>query len=267
MFCLLFFFEPGKSILTHKIIDSVIANPIPVVFSIVIITCVTVLFIRITSDTTDIASNVGSTTSVSKPYVDINTIQHEVHQPNYELDVTNAGINNSNRFQSTTNNTNHSRYSSNKPDRNNINSTGYNNTSHAEDGFIDNLVRSSEGDVSIQSTINQTGISFSTGLVDTRSSPISIDSTIDNTASSPSESDTNQHQPTDPSDTPETPDVNEESDIACTVTSEHTVQIDLDETQTISCCPIVENGPSCMCTLTTTDASGTDVEVMNNCRS
>jgi len=46
---------------------------------------------------------------------------------------------------------------------------------------------------------------------------------------------------------------------------DNTVKIDLDETQTISCRPVVANGPPCMCTFTTSDASGSVSEVVDNC--
>ncbi len=46
---------------------------------------------------------------------------------------------------------------------------------------------------------------------------------------------------------------------------ENTVKIDLDETQIISCRPVVANGPPCMCTFTTSDASGSVSEVVDNC--
>ncbi len=49
------------------------------------------------------------------------------------------------------------------------------------------------------------------------------------------------------------------------VSLENTVKIDLDETQTISCRPIVANGPPCMCTFTLSDAGGSVSEVVDNC--
>jgi hypothetical protein len=244
--------------LTRKIIDSVIANPITVVFGIVMVICVTVLFDRITSDDSNFGSNEGVTTPVSTPSVDRNVIQHEGNRPYYEGKVTNTGVNNASRFQSTSKNTNRSRNnSSNNPDYDGINSSEFNNTN--------NQVINSDGDVSTKVKFNQTNISFPAKFVDTSSSNF-IDSTVDNTASSVLESDTNT--PPDTSDPDETPDIDPPvPEVSCTATSEYTVQIDLDETQSISCCSIVANGPSCMCTLTTTDASGTVVEVMNNCGS
>lgn len=49
------------------------------------------------------------------------------------------------------------------------------------------------------------------------------------------------------------------------VALENTVKTDIDESQHISCRPVVANGLPCMCTLTMTDANGSISEVVDNC--
>ncbi len=63
-------------------------------------------------------------------------------------------------------------------------------------------------------------------------------------------------------DNPYTSDT-QESDFPASL--ENTVKVDLDETQTISCRPVVADGPPCMCTFTLSDANGSTSEVVNNC--
>ncbi len=217
----------------HKIFDTISSSPITGIASAVIIACVTILIVNIADEDT----NTHKPLYKHMNDTGINTDESDNQRVNFDYEETKTYTSNTSDGYKASEPSSHPYYNSASKDKAMADKVPY----HPSSSGIPRTADTADSAVP-----ENTVTIFSPGF--------SSQSAGKATGVDPEEGDSSDRVPdsTDP-------------DIVYPITSEHSVQIDLDETQTISCRPVVENGPACMCTLTITDLTGTVVELMDNC--
>lgn len=261
-------------------IVNVFASPVTVVSALVIVTCLAVLLINISSSMSGTASNIGS--------VDLNNNRIKNESDSSEINtsvqtkITNSKTNgkyiqnqnddtqsiSSSDYNSVTGS--RSGNSRNASNRNSVDRNRY--TGNDEEGqrahkINDDIVyqRSLQQSVA-PSTTNNNASSLNFSVPD-NNGEVSSNTIVAEPSINSSGSSNVSTNNVEKSESPITSSVASDDDVSVLypVENEHTVQIDLDETQTVSCRPVVENGPPCMCTYTKTNELGSVSEVVNNC--
>jgi len=262
----------GFAMLLRNLLDFMFASPVMAVSSLVSVACASILVVNISSNMS--TSNEIASTSNDGNYRDAAFQQNSFSQESsIYKNQSSAGRHDQQKsdYQTRKHSSNQSGPGSKRksPGRDKNSVVNTNDSKHRGQYYVDDysgLPTSSES----QSYNNAPSLfnysdSGNTSSVNTSTSTSATSATsTGNTgtgATTTTESDTT-------SDVTEFDVISDTSDTAESdfpATLENTVKIDLDETQIISCRPVVANGPPCMCTFTTSDASGSVSEVVDNC--
>ena len=247
----LFYYSMGFAMQLRNILDFIFASPVTIVSSIVSVVCVGILVVNITS-------NGVSSSTVDDAPGGVNNHGALLHRNDVNPDNTHYENQTKaeqsgylqpaypSREYTSTQTGGRSKRDYINTGRRFVNSTNDGSSTDSPSAIINNR----------SSIFNYSNDGHLTGVNTTNSSAININTTGSNESSSSTVID---HVVISDADE----DTGTENNFPSSL--ENTVKIDLDETQIISCRPVVANGPPCMCTFTTSDASGSVSEVVDNC--
>ncbi len=232
--------------LLRNLFEFIVASPVVTASTVVSLSCASILVVKVAAND---SSEMESSISAGSVSISSSIMQHSEAEQNSSFIDNNVNEYINDTYQNSSVNGNASAGSS---------GTRRNNHNYYGTGSI-----SLEFEEPSNSTeYNDPAFSFYPG-----GSNSVNNSTVTNTNNSTS-SGSNSISTTDgaiPDPTPNVPDDAALPDVEYPVILAHEVQIDLDETQYISCRPVEANGPPCLCTFTREDASGSSSQVVNSC--
>ncbi len=247
--------------LLRNLFEFIVASPVVTASTVVSLSCASILVVKVAAND---SSEMESSISAGSVSISSSIMQHSEAEQNSSFIDNNVNEYINDTYQNSSVNSNASAGSSGTR-RNNHKKSQSNiklaNVNHNYYGTGSTSLAFEEPSNSAE--YNDPAFSFYSGGANSVNSSTTTNTT--NITSPDSSNTDNDSVPREKVDNPVTPDDTVLSEGACSVPLTHEVQIDLDETQYISCCPVVASGPPCLCTFTREDASGSSSQVVNSC--